>query len=82
MIKDAGLDGRVVSNLNVLLKYRTVLGMERKKAEKVGREMLEQSIDLEMVRLHEQQFPAEDFERIVRERPSNLYVASRIRGIR
>ena len=44
--------------------------------------MLEQSIDLEMVRLHEQQFPAEDFERIVRERPSNLYVASRIRGIR
>ena len=55
---------------------------DRKKAQKVRGEMLEQEIDMEMVRLHEQQFPAEDFERIVEEMPANLYYASRIRGIR
>ena len=44
--------------------------------------MLDQEIDMEVIRLHEQQFPAEDFERIIEEMPTNLYYASRIRGIR
>lgn len=39
-------------------------------------------IDLEQLSSIKNQLPAEDYEKLVRERPGNLYMASRIKGIR
>ena len=37
---------------------------------------------MKIVQKYENQFVAEDYEKLIREKPSNLYLASRIRGIR
>ena len=50
--------------------------------QKVKKELLDTAIDMALVERYRQQFADEDYEKLVQERPSNLYLATRIRGIR
>jgi hypothetical protein len=54
----------------------------RQKAYLIESQLINLPIDPEQFSSFKHQLPAEDYEKLLKERPVNLYLASRIKGIR
>lgn len=68
--------------MNFHIKYRRVIENEERTMAKVLAERIDQKLDMGLIEEYRNNFPAEEYEKIERARPTDLYAASRIQGIR